>query len=251
MIFLGLKGFGDLTILISFLNKCEESHTIIIRSGLEQLTKNLLKKKHEVKVLNVVEDVFPLYSLRRISLKNIYIMILGGIELRNKINEREDLILDCKNTRNSIFFLGFKKKYLYLNTSIYSGYSKLFGININAKILKGSETNILAFPLGSTKDKYFNKRKLIDSCKENNINLSYVTVILFHSHAAYIKEYKEFNVLIYNDIAELLELIRKCDAIISVDTFHLHLAVSMQKPLMALGLINHNFIPPYIDECNK
>jgi spore coat polysaccharide biosynthesis predicted glycosyltransferase SpsG len=245
MIFLGLKGFGDLTILISYLNKCEESHTVIIRSGLEQLINNLLIKKHDVKVLRSIKDIFPLYSLKKISLKNIYIIILGGIEIRKIINKKDDLILDFKYTRNSIFFLGLKKKYLCSNTSIYSGYRQLFDINIAAKSLTGSESNILAFPLGSTKEKYFTNRELIQSCKEKNINIELVTVILFQTHSAFVKEYKEFKVSIYHDMKELFKLIRGCDAIISIDTFHLHLAVNMQIPLLTIGFVNQNFIPPY------
>jgi len=245
MIFLGLKGFGDLTILISFLNKCEDSHTLVIRSGLEQLTNNLLNKKHKIKVLKSIKDVYPLYSLRRISLEHIRIIIFGGIEIRGIVNKRSDLVLDYRNVRNSILFFGIKKKYLTSNASIYSAYKQFFSVDITAKSLKGSENNILAFPLGSTKEKYYSKDQLIKWCKENNINTEHVTVILFQSHSTFTKEYKEFKVSIYKEVTELLELCGKCDAIISVDTFQLHLAVLMQKPLLNLGCVNINFTPPY------
>ena len=246
MIFLGLKGLGDFTILASFLNKSKEIHTVIIRKGLEELAIKILDKRHRLFILNTVKDIYPIYSLRRISYKDVLIILNGANEIRKLIKElKQQLVIDLRSLRNSIIYFGLNKKYLGNKTSIYNSYSAILDAENYAVSFVGNEKKILVFPTGSVPSKHINSDKIINLCNKNNINIENITIVVYKTHSNYVNNYKKFNFRIYDNIDELLQLIDQSDGIISVDTFQLHLAVQKEKPLIMAGNVNINFLPEY------
>lgn len=252
MIFLGLKGYGDFTILVCFLNKCKETHTVIIRKELEELAIKILDKRHSLIILNTVKKIYPIYSLRKFSLNDISIALKGALETRKIIKElNQQLILDLKSKRNSVLFFRLDKLYLDNKTSIYNSYAHLLNIENYAVSFEGYEKNILVFPNGSLASKNINSDNIIGICKANNISIQNITLVIYKDQKMYADNYKNFNVKIYNNIDELFQLIDRSDGIISVDTFQLHLAILIQKPLIMAGKVNKNFLPEYQNKTIK
>lgn len=252
MIFLGLKGFGDFTILVCFLNKCKEMHTVIIRKELEELAIKLLNKRHRLVILSSVKKIYPIYSLRKFSYKDISIALKGAFEIRKIIKElKQQLVLDLKSIRNNVLFCGLDKLYLENKTSLYNSYAHLLDIENYAVSFAGNEKKILVFPTGSIASKIIKSNYIVDLCKRNNINIKNIIIVIYEVQSIYADNYKNFNVKIYKNIDELLQLIDQSDGIISVDTFQLHLAIQKQKPLIMAGKVNKNFLPEYQKNSNN
>lgn len=246
MIYLGLKGFGDLAILLSYLIQLNTKQTLVVRSELFDFANRIVGDKHKIERLKNVKDVFPLYSLRKISIKNIYTIFHGYKEIKNIAEKNSDkIVLDINSLRNTILFFWMPKKFLEKEATIYKAYEKHFGLKVDASKIRDGNKKYMLFPKGSLPHKSVTEKEIESVLVKSNIPRKNVTIYLYIKDSEALSSYGNFNVSIFSDVNELIDSMEKIDGVISVDTFQLHLAVLLKKPVLLLGEINTYFVPPF------
>jgi hypothetical protein len=248
MTFLALKGFGDLTILLSFLMAQEARHTLIVRGGLEELARFYLADRHEIIVLNETNNVFGIYDLRRINLRKFINLYFSSTELRGVIKKlHRPILLDDESIRNKILFFGIKKKYLPRDVSIYKSYSSFFFCKPIRLTYETTVDSVAVFPFGSTISKTVNFFQIDNILSEHGLHNKSVLVYVHISDIHRIEKTDRYKVVILKNLSEIIDVVKKAEVVISVDTFQLHLAELYNKKIIIAGHINKKFIPNSIE----
>ncbi len=251
MVFLGLKGFGDLTILLNFVSISNSgSHVLIVRKDLESLAKKLLPNNCRLIVLKHCAGVFPLYNLRVLSFVKILTLIRSSLEIYKILLQLGDSVLvDNNDLRSRIFFAPFTAKtFLSEDKNIYRDLSDIFGFCVKIYPSREVSNRVLVFPFSSLESKDLDSKslkKIVDRLKSNNIQHK----IMYFSGFKVPKDFDSFSLSSYSTIDELLGYFNSADSVLSVDTFQLHLAVFYGKQVFSIGKINSRFrphdVPPF------
>lgn len=246
MIYLGLKGYGDLAILLAHIVRIESRSTLIVRADLYDFAVNILGNRHEIIKLRHVAKVFPLYFIKKISLRNIVIMAKGYFEIKKIVNsKRQVIVLDIKSWRNIFFFLFLPRLFLPKAETIYESYEKFLGFKLNAHMPDGNCKKYVIFPQGSLPSKQASLATIKNALNKSGISSYDVVIGLYRDDGIVLSDYDEFNKWIFESVSELIDGIKGFDAVISVDTFQLHLAILLNKPVIPIGIINEYFKLPF------
>lgn len=249
MIYLGLKGYGDLAILLAHIERIKSRSTLIVRADLYDFAVNILGNRHEIIKLRHVVKVFPLYSIKKISLRNIVIMFKGYFEIKKIVkSKRQDLILDIRSWRNIFFFLFLPRLFMPKAETIYESYEKFLGFKLNACLPGENCKKYVIFPQGSLPSKQASLATIKNALSKSGVSSNDVVVGLYRDDGIVVTDYDDFNKWIFENVSELIDGIKGFDAVISVDTFQLHLAILLNKPVIPIGVINEYFKLPFEDK---
>lgn len=245
MIFLGLKGYGDLTILLGFLMRVNTRHTLIVRAGLYELACMYVGEKHNVVALKTIKDILPIYGLKEFRIISLFKTISAYLEIRKLISYyNSPILIDIKSKRNNLFFHYSKINYLPSAETIYTAYEIFFNLPKINPSATNSISKCIIFPFGSRLSKNTTEEFVLQTLHSNSIDRANSLVCVHCSHAKFLKDFKLINTIFYDSINELVGLIDSHHVVMSVDTFQLHLSILLGKKIIPIGSINSYFMPP-------
>jgi hypothetical protein len=252
MIFLAVKGFGDLTILLNFLNLSNyDCNYILVRKQLYELAIELSPSNTKIIKLESLDDVLPIYNMKKLSFNDIKIMyyfVIEVIKIINTINlnKKESIILDNFRIRDLCLHLFIPIKYLPKTNNIYNSYSEIFGLDISCiKITKdinsALKNNYIAFICGSSDKKTAKESEFQIILNRDKISINNILIYVYFKDVEKVGDFSGYKVKTYSSISELLFIIKNSNTVYSVDTFQMHLAYFFNKKVIPIPPVNKYF----------
>lgn len=223
ILFLALKGIGDLVILSNFIVQYKKKYnsdiTVIISARLIEF-KNFFPKDTSFITLN--ERFESIYYVKEKFLFLYYIFKLRSV-VKTCINKGYQLYVYDNYIRNNLIFFGLRKTITY-GYNVYNNLEKIFNLKITVTLKKISN-KYLIFPFGNDKSRQLNHKELVTI--ENILGAqNYDYHLLIHnSQKKLIKKYKSKKIIIYNNFYDLNFLFKEYTECITVDSSFLHLAI--------------------------
>jgi ADP-heptose:LPS heptosyltransferase len=245
--FLCVKGYGDFTILIYAATNSTNRVIVFASSHLKDLALCLNLPKR-VKVIYVPEITASslLYHLKSDYalvdlLKQIY--LLRSIALRLK-KRGKNLLLDIRNIRNCIFFLGCGALYYPKQKNIYTSYQKLFGLSEYRYTPQVSGGRVCILPEASNSSRTLSKLEM-DDLIHSLARLKITCVVALYQGNQTLQQFssERVNHKIYKNFNELVDIITDANILITVDSLPLHIGFSLNKSLYVLSDAWKYFIP--------
>jgi ADP-heptose:LPS heptosyltransferase len=107
--------------------------------------------------------------------------------------------------------------------------------------------SVAVFPFGSTISKTVNFFQIDNILSEHGHHNKSVLVYVHISDIHRIEKTDRYKVVILKNLSEIIDVVKKAEVVISVDTFQLHLAELYNKKIIIAGHINKKFIPNSIE----
>ena len=253
-LFISLKGFGDLVVLADALNKASslESHAVIVSKRLNEMANSLMPKNVSIYNAKGLEDLLPLYHLRRKSP-----FIFEGIrDLRSiankKVKDGHELVIDFFECRNEFLFFGIKHRYLPRAGNIYDSYASEFNFTVSDNYLTvDKKRTIVIFPFGSSFDRSISLPtldRIANFLSKNNFSFC---IACHETDISRLGHQFSKEIYVFNSSIELMNLIKNSLLLISVDTVALHLSHFFNIPSFVLTNNWKYFMPPGVIKNNR
>ena len=223
VLFLALKGIGDLLIISNFIVQSKKKYNLDIVVVLSaRLAKFKYLFPYDISFITVNERFESIYYIKSKFIYIFYIFKLRSL-VKKYINEGYQFFIYDNYIKNILLFLGLNKTVIY-GPYVYNNLENIFNLKITPK-LKITSNKYLIFPFGNDKKRQLNHDELMTI--ENHLkarNFDYK--ILVHDSQKYlIKNYQRKKIITYKKFTELDFLFKDYTECITVDSSFLHLAI--------------------------